>query len=301
MSFKRLFIVVIGAGPVGTGLALLFRKHGHHIAAVGSRSVVSARKLSRLVGGKPFGTERVFGRPPRPLDLSKVDLVVLTVPDGRLSSLVKNLTAVRLFPVSTRFVHTSGSLTSEVLLPLAQLGHKVCSMHPVQSFPPHVSPRDRLATLSGIWFGLEGSRAEERWVSRFVTSLGCHPFRVPKEAKILYHLACTFASNYSVALVGVVEEIARSLRIGQGLRPFKPLVNASLRNALVKGPRASLTGPVMRGGVEVLRRHARAIRRHAPHLENLFEALVSETARQGVQGKRITAKTARAVKAAVKR
>ncbi|MEK6650179.1 MAG: NAD(P)-binding domain-containing protein, partial [Bacteroidota bacterium] len=72
---RKMSIALIGAGPVGTAIAVRSRACGHRIAAIVSRRAPSARRLAGRVGCSLSGT-RVRIIPP------DVDLVVLAVPDG---------------------------------------------------------------------------------------------------------------------------------------------------------------------------------------------------------------------------
>ena len=49
MPGKKLKLGIIGAGRVGTGLALSFARAGRKVVAVASRSAASARRLARRV------------------------------------------------------------------------------------------------------------------------------------------------------------------------------------------------------------------------------------------------------------
>jgi predicted short-subunit dehydrogenase-like oxidoreductase (DUF2520 family) len=261
-------IALIGAGPVGTAIAVRSRDRGHRIAAIVSRRASSARKLAKRVGCSLSGT-RVRIIPP------DVDLVVLTVPDGSIERVAMSLAASAMWSRKTGFIHTSGSLSSDLLAVLRSSGYRVASLHPVQSFSRHADPRAIDIVLEGVWWGVECSAADRRWAGRIARSLGGRPFAVPKEAKIAYHLACTFASNYPVLLWFLAEQLGRTAGVPRGMAPFVPLIHTTLANAQTAGALRALTGPAVRRDLAVLRSHRDVLRRAAPAWIGLFDALVA--------------------------
>lgn len=268
----RLRISIVGAGPVGSTLALLLRRRGHAIVSVISGSKRSARQLATLVGCRHWSTDLASIAP-------ETNAVLIAVPDKAMGSVARSL-AQNPHLRFDRLVafHTSGVMTSDLLRPLRKRGSTVFSLHPIQSFPKDISPRQQARGMNGVWYGFEGTLRSESTARLLVGYLGGKMVRIPKERKILYHLACVFASNYAVVLIGVLERLAG--RLGwRDLRPLSRLFLSSAGNAMSQGAAKALTGPIRRGNPEVLRMHIMALRRLAPDLGRLYRALGNEALR----------------------
>jgi predicted short-subunit dehydrogenase-like oxidoreductase (DUF2520 family) len=102
--------------------------------------------------------------------------------------------------------------------------------------------------------------------------LGMRPFAVSEEARIAYHAAASIASNLLVALEESAADLLAKAGVEDGRELLAPLVLRSAANWAERGPDA-LTGPIARGDVETVERHRAALRRLAPELEPLYEAL----------------------------
>lgn len=285
MPPRMLSIAVIGAGPVGTALAVHCRTLGHRVVAVISRSPASAGRLARRVRCRAFG-DRLHHLSRLQTDQT-IDLVLVAVPDRELRSVGASLAAGVSWDPRTSFIHTSGSLTSDCFSALRAMGHRVASLHPIQSFPRPERSVNASVELNGIWWGVECMASEQRWAHRLVRSWGGKPVQVPKETKIAYHLACTLAANYPVVLWSLSAELGRIARIPRGMEPFFPLIRSTLANAVSMGPRRALTGPAVRGERDVIRAHRKFLRDSLPQWVGLFDALV---ARAGSVAKKRRAK-----------
>src|SRR5262245_5826793 len=97
-QMPRKKIAIVGAGRVGTGLALSLARSGRAIVAVASRSVASARALARRVPGA-----RAVSSPQDAAD--RADLVFLTVPDDSIATVAS---AIR-WRAGAACVHCSGA------------------------------------------------------------------------------------------------------------------------------------------------------------------------------------------------
>jgi predicted short-subunit dehydrogenase-like oxidoreductase (DUF2520 family) len=257
-------ISIIGAGKVGTTLATVLHRSGNKIVAVVSRDRQSARKCGKLVSCGNCSDD-VSAIP------SSSNLVIIAVPDQSIRSVAESLASLTSLKFNHMFVcHTSGALTSDVLEPVARKGARVFSMHPIQTFPRQNSLKDQIRSMKGITYGIEGPRNAFATATIVVRKLGGEILFVPKEAKILYHLACVIASNYSVALVGAIESIAGKFA-QKKLQPFEKLLQTSLENAMRLGAGKALTGPIVRGDSKVISDHLKSIRN--PELRALYKSL----------------------------
>ena len=147
-SQKKLPVTIIGAGAVGSALALALDRHGYRVRSIISKSGKSARRLGRKVRAERTGSWSQLR--------DVTGLLFITVPDDEIAVVVRRLSRrQRNFHRSTVF-HTSGALASDALKPLQKKGAAVGSFHPLQTIL-----RSRLGRndLRNIWIGIE--RSEE--------------------------------------------------------------------------------------------------------------------------------------------
>jgi len=259
-------IALIGAGRVGSALGLAFHKKRHSIVSVVSRTKASTQRLARATRS-PHAATSVSALP------ASVNCIVVATSDDAIGSVAKEIAAHPDLDFKKLIVfHTSGALTSDLLDPLAQRGATVFSLHPIQTFPKLISARDQIRAVEGIWYGCEGLRGYRTAARRIAKELGGRIVFVPKEKKILYHIACVFASNYSMVLLGAAEMLAKEAGL-RSLEPLKRLVETSFRHGLEHGPTKALTGPLTRGSVDILQRHMEEMTEKSPELLPVYSAL----------------------------
>lgn len=244
----------------------MLRQRGHRIVSVVSRRTSSAKTLARRLASAKF-SDSLASIPP------ETDLVLITASDDSIPGIAKALSQIHLRFDRVFAAHTSGMLSSEALRPLRRRGAKVFSLHPIQTFPGGIVPKKQIAAMEGISYGFEGPPVTRPFAQRLVRELGGRILPVPKESKILYHLACVFASNYTVAVLGAAEELLKTFGKRLPLNHFEKLVAASVRNALNASASAALTGPVARGSVGTIRQHLRELSKKNRRLLPLYRAL----------------------------
>jgi predicted short-subunit dehydrogenase-like oxidoreductase (DUF2520 family) len=269
---------VIGAGCVGTTLASLLHRSGNKIVAVVSRNKRSAAKCGRAVSCRNCSDD-VSVIP------SSCDLVIIAVPDQSIRSVAQSLGALPHLQFKKIYMcHTSGAITSDVLDPVANKGARVFSLHPVQTFPRQNSLHEQIASMKGITYGVEGPTSSRGTAKTLVRHLGGEILFIPKEAKILYHLACVVASNYPVTLVGALEAVAGKFT-RKTIRPFRKLLQTSIENAIRMGAKRALTGPIARGDSEIVSEHLNELQ--DPELKMLYKVLGTYALKLAIEDKRL--------------
>ncbi|MEK6566821.1 MAG: Rossmann-like and DUF2520 domain-containing protein [Bacteroidota bacterium] len=266
MAGRKLQICIIGTGNVGTTLALALRRRGHSIVAVISKKKSSAKRCAKLVGCKNYSTH-ILSLP------HKSDFILMALPDDCVQTVARQLSRLNIDYRRTYVAHTSGVHSSEALRQVREAGASVFSFHPMQTFSRIAPIEARLASLSGIRFGFEGDKSSKGFASRIARDLRGRLMPIPKEAKILYHLACVFASNFTVSLLGAVEMIGSAFLKKQDFRGFKKLVETSVENAFAVTPTKALTGPIVRGDLDTIRLHVRELKKKQKDLLPLYREL----------------------------
>jgi len=273
----RLKVGVVGAGRVGTALAVALRRAGHRIAAASAVSDASRQRVDRLLPGTPV-------RQPAEV-VRAADLVLLTVPDDALPGLVRGLAATGA-PLAGRLVaHASGRHGLAVLDSAVERGALPLALHPVMTFTGRPDDADRLV---GICFGVTAPAVLRPAAEVLVMEMGGEPVFIAEADRDLYHAALAGAANHLVTQVVQAEELLARAGVGQPARMLGPLLSAALDNALRLGD-AALTGPVARGDADTVAGHVAALRTEAPEALPAYLALARLTATRALATGMLTA------------
>jgi len=245
-------LTIIGAGRLGTAMAIALSSVGYPIHALVSR------RRARLKQGGRLLDDTV------PLlvleELREVGQVVLiTTPDDQLSSVTKHLCTLNVNKRRTRVaLHTSGALSSKVLSPLSGRGWWVGSIHPLVSVSEPEAGAKLL--LSAFWC-LEGDRQALKQARNIVKDLRGHSFSINSSAKPLYHAAAVMSSGNIVALFDTaLDMLERSgLKRDRAHEVLIPLLQSTMTNLIKSSPSESLTGTFSRGDVATVERHLKAL------------------------------------------
>src|SRR3972149_6263332 len=131
----------IGAGTVGTALAVRLKEKGYPVVAVASRSRTSAERLAAKVSG-PRVCETINEVP------KQAELVFITTPDDTIAKVAAQVN----WPSGVRVVHCSGAHSLDVLEPATRAGALPGGFHPLQTF---ASVDHAIGNIPGSTFGLE--------------------------------------------------------------------------------------------------------------------------------------------------
>jgi predicted short-subunit dehydrogenase-like oxidoreductase (DUF2520 family) len=244
---------VVGAGRVGTALAVLLAKAGHRIVGA-SGGPGSRERVDRFLPDVPFL---------QPSDVAAAaEAVLLAVPDDEIATVCAGLADAGAFQAGQAALHLSGSVSLEALDPAAGAGATAVSLHPLQTVP---TVEAALARLPGSAMAVT-ARSEEGYElgERLALDAGGRPFRLPDERKPLYHAAAVFCSNYVTVLAAAAERLFGEAGVEDPVSTFAPLARASLDHALEMGPAAALTGPAARGDAGTIRRNLEALAARVP-------------------------------------
>jgi predicted short-subunit dehydrogenase-like oxidoreductase (DUF2520 family) len=262
-------IAVIGAGCLGTSLAVLLHRAGHKVTAICSRTHRSAQAAAALVPGA-----KVVGD--CGLAAMGADVVLLAVPDRAIAMVGIQVAAGGALKRGAIVAHHSGALPAGILAGVRAAGGWQGCAHPLQSF---ADVETALATLPNSFFFLEGDAEAMDVLATLVLSVEGRPVRIDSGAKSLYHAAACVASNYLVTLA----DYATTLMVRAGVPPdvalpaLLPLLRGTIENLESVGLPEALTGPIARGDVGTVKNHVQALRRAPGDLVRLYAALARKT------------------------
>jgi predicted short-subunit dehydrogenase-like oxidoreductase (DUF2520 family) len=257
-------VSIVGAGRVGRAMGRRLHELGWHVGGVASRSVSTARAAVRAIGaGQPLDAATH--------QLMNSRVVLITTPDSAIESVAKNLAHLGAKEWSGKVVlHTSGSLDSNVLRPLANLGAATGSMHPMQTFSNQNVP-----DLAKCIFGIDGSPAALQVARKMIHQMGGVAVRLSGANKAAYHAAGSFASAYVLALMETATRLlmTQGFKRRQAMRALLPLTRQTLDNFERVGPLAAWTGPLARGDFSTIERHVKALADFEPEYLEAYKTL----------------------------
>jgi predicted short-subunit dehydrogenase-like oxidoreductase (DUF2520 family) len=245
-------VSIIGAGRLGTALAIALEARGYRIRSLVARRRESARKAAAHLDAK---LATLAARQIRQIPLS--DLVLISTPDDQIANVALKLGSLNAGhkPV---VLHTSGALSSEILAPLRARGWSTGSIHPL------ISVTDPQAPIAGAFWCVEGDPRAVRLAKTIVRDLGGTSFSINSAEKPLYHAAAVMTSGHVTALFDVALEmlVACGLARKTARQILQPLLVSTVNNLETQDPAAALTGSFARGDVETIKRHLAALKDH---------------------------------------
>lgn len=252
-------VAVVGAGNLGSALAVSLRRAGYAIDVVVARSRGQSLKKARALA-KEVGARAVVG-------LAHVSGVVwFCVPDAAIASVANG---PQLDWKGKVALHSSGALASDELRSLRERGAAVASVHPLMTFVKGSRP-----SLAGVPFAIEGDAAAVRRARRIVRDLGGSAYSIRKRDKSAYHAWGTFASPLFTALLATTERVAKLAGVSreEAQRRMIPILLQTLANYASFGAAGGFSGPIVRGDVETVRRHLDVLR-DVPAARDVYSAL----------------------------
>ena len=255
-------VSIIGAGRLGTTLAVALAGRGYTIRSMVARRVQSARKAASFLDAE---VQVLAAKQLRML--IDADLFLITVPDDQIPRVASELSEINA-DRKVIALHTSGALSSDVLAPLRKKGWHTGSIHPLMSVS---AVHD--ASLRGAFWSVEGDRSALRLGKEIVRDLGGKSFSIRSEDKSLYHAAAVMVSGNLVALFDVALEMLGECGLDRKTARaiLLPLIASTVRSLETKTPEESLTGTFSRGDVATVKRHLGAIKDQ--EIRNLYRIL----------------------------
>lgn len=255
----------IGAGTVGTALAVRLSAKGYPVIAVASRSKSSADKVAESVPGcNSYETKQAVA--------DVAELVFITTPDDAIAQVAAELE----WHPGQSVVHCSGAESLDPLEPARRAGAQVGGFHPLQTF---ASVAHAMENLPGSTFALEADGELLETLKQMVSTLEGTWIRLGAGDKVLYHAAAVFACNYLVALVKLSTDLWQVFGVStpEATRALMPLLRGTLNNVENVGLPNCLTGPIARGDLGTIKKHLAALEKSAPALLSTYRELGLQT------------------------
>ncbi|MBA4742115.1 MAG: DUF2520 domain-containing protein [Azoarcus sp.] len=235
---------IVGCGRAARTLAKLWAGAGPCvIGSVLTRSPASAQDAVSFIeqGRAVAGFD----------EMRPAALWMLGVPDRDIATAAAVLAASGCVRAGDGVFHLSGFTPSAALAPLAEVGARIASVHPVMSF---ADPALAAGRFAGTPCGVEGETTLAAELATLFAAIGAQCFALDGSKKPLYHAGSVFASNFLV----VILDAARRAYVDAGVPPetadamLAAISRGALENVLALGGPNALTGPAARGDREVV-------------------------------------------------
>ncbi|WP_416370894.1 Rossmann-like and DUF2520 domain-containing protein [Timonella senegalensis] len=287
----RLGVGIIGAGRVGAVLGSALRAAGHAVIGVSALSEASHDRADALLPGVPVLEPQQI--------VERSELVLVTVPDDVIGSVVQGLADLEAWQPGQIVVHTSGAHGLDVLAPARAKGAIPIAIHPAMTF---TGTSLDLGRIEGATFAVTAPAPVLPIGQALVVELGGEPVVLEDAQRGLYHAALAHGANHLVVLVAQAAQLLEKAGIPNPGQALSPLLYAALEGALAgadgtSDPIATLTGPVVRGDSGTVKKHVQelesfAVSERATDIVESYRALGRAATVRAMNLGRITEKQA---------
>jgi predicted short-subunit dehydrogenase-like oxidoreductase (DUF2520 family) len=255
----------IGAGTVGTALAVLLNRNGYKVECVASRTRKSAKNLARMVEGcNIMDTNQDVA--------DAADFIFITTPDDAIPRVVSRVKWRKRQGV----VHCSGADSIDILEPAKKAGARTGGFHPLQTF---AGIDQAIENIPGSTFAIETKGPLLTTLKDMATALGGQWIELKSRDKVAYHAAAVFACNYLVTLVKLSTDLWETFGVPpeKATEALLPLLRGTLNNIETLGIPQCLTGPIARGDIGTISKHIQTLHKKAPSLVAPYTELGRQT------------------------
>jgi predicted short-subunit dehydrogenase-like oxidoreductase (DUF2520 family) len=255
----------IGAGKVGTALAVLLSRKNYGIVSVYDQDTGASNVLARQIKGC-----RVADNAQQTADTS--DIVFITTPDNVIPTIVKNVK----WHERQSVIHCSGADSAAILEPALKAGAMTAAFHPLQTF---AGAKEAMENIPGSTFSIEAEEPLHSILNQMADDLEGNRITLKASDKAAYHAAAVFASNYLVTLVKMSTDLWKTFSIpaDQATTALLPLLKGTIHNIETIGLPGCLTGPIARGDSGTVKKHLKTIKDKTPELLSIYKALGAQT------------------------
>jgi predicted short-subunit dehydrogenase-like oxidoreductase (DUF2520 family) len=255
----------IGAGKVGTALAVLLSRKNYEIVSVYDQDSGASNALAKQIKGC-----RVAGNAQQTVDTS--DIVFITTPDSVIPTVVKNVK----WHERQSVIHCSGADSAAILEPAKKTGAMTAAFHPLQTF---AGAKEAMENIPGSTFSIEAEEPLLSILNKIADDLEGNRITLKASDKAAYHAAAVFASNYLVTLVKISTDLWKTFSIptDQAVTALLPLLKGTIHNIETIGLPGCLTGPIARGDAGTVKKHLKTIKEKTPELLSIYKELGAQT------------------------
>jgi predicted short-subunit dehydrogenase-like oxidoreductase (DUF2520 family) len=248
----------IGAGTVGTALAVLLTSKGYNF--------VGASRLNHKSQPGPVSNLHILDSNQAVADAS--DLVFITTPDAAIAKVASEVR----WRKGQSVIHCSGADSTDVLEPARKAGALVGCFHPLQTF---AGVKEAIENIPGSTFALEAEEPLLATLKNMAVDLGGEWIILKAADKAAYHAAAMIACNGLVTLVKLAADLWQTFSVptDQAVKALLPLLRGTIHNIETIGLPDCLTGPIARGDAGTIKKHLDTLQVKDPQLLPFYKEL----------------------------
>jgi predicted short-subunit dehydrogenase-like oxidoreductase (DUF2520 family) len=264
-SDLNLKIGFIGAGTVGTALAVKLSEYGYSIVAISDCSIEAANRFAHAVADA-----RIYQNNQDVAD--HTDVIFITTPD----SVIPGVTSSIRWQNGQSVIHCSGADSTDILTPAKKQGAYVGVFHPLQTF---ASVTKAIENIPGSTFAIEAEEPLLSILRNMITALNGSCVIIEAKDKPAYHASAVFVSNYLVTLVKLGTDLWKTFGIppDKATAAMMPLLKGTLNNISNIGIPDCLTGPIARGDTSTVLKHLHILEERIPDMVSTYCELGLQT------------------------
>lgn len=240
--------VIIGAGNVGTHLAIALKNEGVNIVQIVSKTMKSALELASRM-------ECAFTTELHEIN-TNADIYIVCVTDTAIIPVLRQL------EVGNKFiVHTSGSMGIEVFYDVA---HNYGVVYPMQTFS-----KFKDINYAEIPIFIEANTPQnQEMLYNFVKKISPHVQVINSQQRCMLHICAVFANNFTNHMCTIAEMLMKENQIK--FETFKPLLRETFDKITKYSPSISQTGPAMRNDVHIIQKHVEILAQY-PNIQEIYK------------------------------
>ena len=277
----------IGAGAVGGSLGVCLSRAGYRIAAVGSRTFVSAQRFAeRIDGCQAYRTAQEVA--------DAAHLVVISTADDAIRSVADGVT----WRPGQGVIHCSGATSLDVFRHPVGQGAVAGAFHPLQAFS---SVENGVDSIPGTTFGIEGKPEVRTALADMARDIGGKPVFLNAEDKPLYHLTGVMMGNLLTCLAATAAALWEQCGYSraEGVEALVPMMRGVVSNLERSGVPGAVAGPYVRGDLGTIRKHVETLATRAPEVLPLYRELARAAVPLGVEKGALNPAVARQIEAII--
>ena len=275
----------IGAGKVGTALAISLSNKGYPVVAVYDLNPEAADYFAQEVSGCKIANKTQ--------DVANAaDLVFITTVDDQINQIASDLK----WRAGQMAVHCSGANSTALLEPAKEQGALVGVFHPGNSF---ADKKQAIQNIAGNTFDIEAEEPLLSTIKELVAALDGYWIEVKASDRPVYHVAIEMPSLFTMLLARTAVKMFAAMDIEEekALNLVTSLMRVALRIMETLGTSTALTGPVDRGDTETVKKHIDGLRRVCPSVLPLYRELARQNIPFAIEHRSIDQKKADELKA----
>ncbi len=230
-------VTVIGAGNVGTHIALRLIQCGHQVIQVFSRSIEKATSLANKTQAVATDSLTEIG--------PDADFYILAVHDDAIKTVAEKLVIHKKGIIA----HTSGTVSSSTLSSKVNYG----VFYPLQTFS-----LQQPADFNQLPFCIYGNNNDtERKLLHLAQSICPNTYLIDDNQRASLHVAAVFVNNFSNFMFSIDNDICSQKDVS--FKILQPLIEETVKKIKDHPPFSVQTGPAIRGDIETMQKHINSL------------------------------------------